>query len=65
MKEDTIKISVRSIPKTFRRAKLAFTDQPKDYDVDPETLDILKAEPMLVVEVLPEAPEAGLKGGKK
>ncbi|MCX5828757.1 MAG: HI1506-related protein [Deltaproteobacteria bacterium] len=49
-------ISVRSIPKTFRRAGKEFTDKPRKIDVDEETLAVLKAEPLLVVEVLPEEP---------
>jgi len=49
-------ILVRSIPKTFRRAGKEFTDKPRKIDVDEETLAVLKAEPLLVVEVLPEEP---------
>lgn len=60
-----MKISVRSIPKTFCRAKLKFSEQAKEYDVDQKTLAILKAEPMLIVETLPDDPDAGSKGAKK
>ncbi len=49
-----MKISVRSIPDSFRRAKMAFTKVPKEHDVDEKTYKILKAEPMLVVEIVPE-----------
>ena len=66
MKEGTSKISVRSIPKTFRRAGMKFTDTPQVFeDVNNKTLAVLQAEPMLVVEVLPEETDAGSKGGKK
>ena len=54
-KENKVKVSVRSIPKSFNRAGLKFTDQAKNYDVDEKTLAILKAEPKLIVaEALPE-----------
>lgn len=49
-----MKISVRSIPKTFHRAKMAFTEKPQVIEVDKKTYDVLRAEPLLVVEVLPE-----------
>lgn len=49
-----MKIRVRSIPDKFRRAKLAFTKTPTEYDVDKKTLEILQAESQLVVEILPE-----------
>lgn len=66
MEEASIKVSVRSIPKTFRRAGLQFTDLDKEYSVDAKTLAILKAEPMLVVIELPiEEREKEAKGGKK
>lgn len=59
-----MKVRARSVPDKFRRAGLAFTKNPAEYDVDKKTLEILKAEPMLFVEVLPEekseeAPGAG------
>lgn len=53
-------ISVRSIPPTFRRAGLKFTDTPQEMEVDKKTFAILKAEPMLVVEEVKDDP-AGKK----
>ncbi|HRZ28692.1 MAG TPA: HI1506-related protein [Spirochaetota bacterium] len=52
-----MKVKVRSIPDTFRRAGMAFSKNPAEYDVDKKTLEILQAESQLVVEVLPEEPE--------
>lgn len=49
-----MKISARSIPKTFRRAGMKFTDTPKVIEVDNKTLTILKAEPLLVIEEVPD-----------
>lgn len=46
-----MKIKVRSVRDTFRRAGLAFTKQPREIEVDEKVLDILIGEPMLVVEV--------------
>lgn len=48
------KIKVRSIPETFRRAGIVFSKNAAEYDVDKKTLATLQAEPMLVVEILPE-----------
>jgi hypothetical protein len=47
-------ISVRSISKTFHRAGKKFTETPQEIEVDKKTYDILKAEPMLVVEEVKE-----------
>ena len=46
---------------------MKFTDKPQEFEVDKKTLAVLKAEPLLIVEELPEAPEAPEppKGGKK
>lgn len=49
-----MRLSVRSIPKKFNRAGLAFTEKASEVEVDEKTFEILKAERMLVVEVLPE-----------
>ncbi len=65
-KEKTIKVRVRSIPDKFRRARIAFTKTPTEYDVDEKTLKILKTESQLVVEILQEeAPKEEEKKGKK
>lgn len=58
----------------FRRAGMAHTKEPKEYPDDKfskEQLAALKAEPMLVVEILPDAAAPGkpdkkapVKGGK-
>lgn len=47
------KVSVRSVPPVFRRAGLVFTHHAQTYTVNEDTYNILKAEPNLVVEVLP------------
>jgi hypothetical protein len=61
-----MKIRVRSIPDKFRRAGIAFTKAPTEYDVDEKTLKILKTESQLVVEILPgEAPKEEDKKDKK
>jgi hypothetical protein len=49
-----MKVLVRSIPKSFRRAKMAFTEKPATFDVDEETCKVLKDVPMRVVETIPE-----------
>jgi len=51
-----VNISVRSIPPTFRRAGLKFTDTPQVMEVDKKTFAVLKAEPMLVIEELKDDP---------
>lgn len=50
-------IRARSIPDRFRRAGLSFTKTPEKYTVDAKTLKTLQAEPMIVVEVIPEEPK--------
>ena len=50
-------ISVRSISKTFHRAGKKFTETAQEIEVNKKTYDILKAEPMLVVEDVKEAKE--------
>jgi hypothetical protein len=60
-----MKIKARSIPDKFRRAGMTFTKKPEEYDVDEKTLAVLKAEPMLVVEVLHEKPVAAEKQAPK
>jgi len=52
-----MKIKCKSIPERFRRAGMVFSNSPAEYDVDERTLKVLRAEPMLVVEVLPEKKE--------
>ena len=47
-------VSVRSISKTFHRAGKKFTETAQEIEVDKKTYDILKAEPMLVVEEVSE-----------
>jgi hypothetical protein len=59
------KIKVRSIPSTFRRAGLSFNRNGAEYDVDAKQLKILQAEPMLFVEILPEAPKEKDQGKEK
>ena len=61
------RIKVRSVSPTFHRAKIKFTKNPSVHEVDEKTLKILQAEPMLVVEVLPEekAKEPGKESGKE
>ena len=49
MAKDKIKVSVRSISKTFCRAGMKFYEQAKNYDVDEKTLKILQAEKSLIV----------------
>ncbi len=51
-----MKVKVRSVKDGFRRAGMAFGKAPKEVEVDEKTLKILKDEPMLVVEVLPDQP---------
>lgn len=52
-----MKAKVSAKTEKFRRAGLEFTREPREIDVDKKTLDILKAEPMLAVEVLKEEKE--------
>ena len=47
-----MKILCRSIPKTFRRAGITFTREAAEHEVDEATLEVLQAEPALVVEHL-------------
>jgi hypothetical protein len=49
-----MKIKCKSIPERFRRAGMVFSNSPAEYDVDERTLKVLRSEPMLVIEVLPE-----------
>ena len=57
-----MKIKCKSIPGRFRRAGIEFTSSPAEYDVDKKILVVLQAEPMLVVEVLPEEKKEPEKG---
>jgi hypothetical protein len=50
-----MKISVKSVPPSFRRAGKDFTKNPVTIDVSKEEYEILKAEPMLVVEIVSES----------
>ncbi len=59
-----MKIRVKSVSESFRRAGIDFTRQPQEIDVDVKTLQILKAEPMLVVEEISEETEKKEKKGK-
>jgi hypothetical protein len=52
-----MKIRVRSMKDGFRRAGMGFSRTPREIDVDKRTFDVLKGEPMLVVEAVPEAGE--------
>jgi hypothetical protein len=54
MASETIRIKARSTVAGFRRAGIKFSSLSAEYDVDGKTLKVLQAEPMLVVEVLPE-----------
>jgi len=49
-----MKIKCKSIPERFRRAGMSFSNAPAEYDVNEKTFKVLRAEPMLVVEILPE-----------
>lgn len=49
-----MKIKVSSKPESFRRAGFAFTKKPQEIEVNQKTFDILKGEPMLVVEEIKE-----------
>ena len=49
-----MKITCKSIPDRFRRAGMVFSSSPAEYEVNEKILKVLQAEPMLVVEVLPE-----------
>lgn len=49
-----MKITVRAKADSFRRAGLAFVKTPQTFDVDQKTFDLLRAEPMLVVEEVEE-----------
>lgn len=44
-----MKVSVRSIPPSFRRAGMAFTEKEQTVEVDEKKLAILEAEKMLMV----------------
>lgn len=57
-----MKIHVRSVPETFRRAGRIFTRTAVEIDVDDATAAILKGEPMLVVEEAPRAVSAPEEG---
>lgn len=53
-------IRIRSKREGFRRCGVAHTETPKDYADDKftkEQIKVLKAEPMLFVEELPDPPE--------
>jgi len=54
------RIKARSLGDKFRRAGITFSKNPGEFNVDDKTFAILKAEPQLVVEVLP-APEPAKK----
>jgi hypothetical protein len=49
-----MKILARSLPKTFRRAGIQFTENEQKFDVDEKTLLILESEKMLVVKRIAE-----------
>ncbi len=57
-----MKIKCKSIPERFRRAGITFSNSPAEYDINEKTLKVLQAEPMLVVEVLPEEKKEPEKG---
>lgn len=64
-----MKINVKSVPTSFRRAGRTFTKNPITIDVDEETREILRSEPMLVVEDVkgkaePSVPEGGDAGAE-
>jgi len=66
------RIKARSIGERFRRAEITFSKTPGEFSVDDKTLAALKAEPQLVVELLPEPkqekkpdPPAGDEGKKE
>ncbi|MGD0278352.1 MAG: hypothetical protein ABSC11_03495 [Smithella sp.] len=66
MAKDKNKVSVRSIPKTFCRAGLKFTEQAKNFEVDDKTLKILQAESNLIVgDALPEPDKDPAKKDEK
>jgi hypothetical protein len=59
-----MRVKVRSVKDSFRRAGMAFTERPREIEVDKKTLAVLQAESMLVVEVLPEEkPKLDEEGG--
>ena len=53
-------IRIRSKKEGFRRCKIAHSESPKDYPDDKftkEQLKVLRAEPMLFVEEVPDPPK--------
>jgi len=60
-----MKVRVSSFPARFRRAGIEFSREPKEIEVDEKTAEILKAEPMLRVDVVEEDDPKGKKGKKE
>jgi len=62
-----MKIKVAAKKDSFWRAKMKWTKEPQIVDVDEKTYEILKAEPMLIVEEVALKPVETVKkkgGGK-
>ncbi len=59
-----MKVSVRSVPTSFRRIGRGFTQGPTVIEVTKEEYNVLKAEQMLVVEDIVEAPAEAEKKEK-
>lgn len=59
-----MKVKVKSVTESFRRAGIEFTRDAREIDVDEKTLNVLKTEPMLVVEEISEETEKKEKKGK-
>lgn len=52
-----MKLKVSSRPDSFRRAGFAFMKGPQEIEVDQKVAEVLKAEPMLIVEEIKEEVE--------
>lgn len=58
------KVKVTALPeKGFRRAGIQFTREPSEVTVDADQLEILRKEPLVVVQVLEEIPDEDKGGG--